>query len=239
MRYAVIFSLLGLGLCVLAAQRGGWAYLLLWPGFSALVVATGYAGAGARVFGKGRHGGFAPWALLLHLPYLLITLAVWHLIRLAIPERPADQVAPGIWVGRRPYAGEIPSSVRCVVDVTAEFWPARRVRIGRAYTCHPTLDAHVVDDRAFAATVREVAALDGDILIQCAQGHGRSAALAAGVMIARGIAADVGDAERMSAAARPGIRLKPAQRALVRRVTQDLRPARETANPAQVAPSSR
>src|SRR4051812_24289788 len=221
MRYAVIFSLLGLGLCVLAAQRGGWAYLLLWPGASVLVVAAGYAGAGARVFGKRRDGGFAPWAIVLHLPYLLITLAVWQLIRLTVNERAADQIAPGVWVGRRPYAGEIPPSVRFVVDVTAEFWPSRRVRIGRTYACHPTLDAHVTDDRAFTTTVREVAALDGDMLIHCAQGHGRSAALAAGLLIARGVAADVAEAERLLAAARPGIRLKPGQRALVSRVAAE------------------
>src|SRR4051812_48037378 len=88
MRYAVIFSLLGLGLCALAAQHGGWAYLLLWPGASALVVAAGYAGAGAGVFGKRRDGGFAPWAIVLHLPYLLVTLAVWQLIRLTVNDGP-------------------------------------------------------------------------------------------------------------------------------------------------------
>jgi hypothetical protein len=232
MRYAVIFSLLGFGLCVLAVQRGGWAYLFFWPGASTLVVAAGYAGFGARVFGKRRDGRFAPWALALHLPYLMITLAVWHLIRLAIPERAADQVATGVWVGRRPYDAEIAPTVRWVVDVTAEFWPARRVRTGRSYACHPTLDAHVGDDRAFVTTVRDVAALDGDVLIHCAQGHGRSAALAAGVLIARGVAADVDEAERILAAARRGVRLKPAQRALVRRSTDDLRPARQPAKPA-------
>ena len=207
-------------------------HVLLWPGVSALVVAAGYGGLGARVFGKRRGGGFAPWAIVLHLPYLLVTLAIWQFIRFAVPERAADEVAPGVFVGRRPYAGEIPSSVRWVVDVTAEFWPARGVRVGRSYACHPTLDAHVVDDRAFAGSVREVASLDGDILIHCAQGHGRSAALAAGLLIARGFAADVEEAERMLVAARPGIRLKPGQRALVGRVAPVLRAAREAAQSA-------
>jgi cytochrome c553 len=232
MRYMVIFLLLAVGLTVLAVQRGGWVYLLLWPAASAAVVAAGYAGLGARVFGKRRDGGVAPWALALHLPYLLITLVVWQVIRLTIPERAADQVAPGIWVGRRPYDAEIPPSARWVIDVTAEFWPARRVRTGRGYACHPTLDAHVSDDRAFAAAVRDVTALDGDVLIHCAQGHGRSAALAAAVLIARGVAADVDEAERLLTAARAGTRLKPAQRALVRRLTEDLRQRPAAAQPA-------
>src|SRR2546425_6595198 len=143
MRYAVIFIALGLGFIALAAQTGGWGWLLLWPGLSALLVGVGYAGLGARVFGKRQNGSLALWAVIIHLPYLLITLAVWYLIRWTIPENAADEVAPGVWVARRPFATEIPDDVRCVIDMTAEFWVARRVRQNRTYLCYPTLDGHV------------------------------------------------------------------------------------------------
>ena len=223
MRYAVIFICLGVAFIALAVQTGGWGWLLLWPGLSGVLVGLGYAGLGARVFGKRRHGGFATWALIVHLPYLFMTLAVWYLIRWTIPENAADEVAPGLWVARRPLCREIPGDVRCVIDVTAEFWPARRVRDARTYLCYPTLDGHVSSDEAFIQTVQQIASLDHAILIHCAQGHGRSAALSAAVMIARGVAQDVEQAERMLRAARPKVGLKKHQRALVERVTGRLR----------------
>src|SRR2546430_16664176 len=98
MRYAVIFLSLGIGFIVLAVQRGGWWLLMIWPGLSAVIVGAGYAKLGARVFGKRAHGTYAMWAMLIHLPYLLITRGIWHLLRVVLPENPADQVAPGIWL---------------------------------------------------------------------------------------------------------------------------------------------
>ncbi|MDB5324329.1 MAG: hypothetical protein JWN40_5960 [Phycisphaerales bacterium] len=216
MRYALIFLTLGLCFTALAIQRGGWAWLLLWPGVSATLVGIGYAGLGARVFGKRADGGYPLWAKIIHLPYLLVTLGVWHALRLALPERPADQVAPGIWVARRPLHFEIPPDVRWIIDVTAEFFVAARVRAGRDYICYPTLDGHVCNAAQFATIVREVAALDGGILIHCAQGHGRSAALAAALLIARGLAENIEEAERLMTAVRPKVRLKASQRALVK-----------------------
>jgi len=216
MRYALIFLTLGLCFTALAIERGGWAWLLLWPGVSATLVGAGYAGLGAGVFGKRADGVYPLWAKVIHLPYLLITLGVWHLLRVALPESPADQIAPGIWVARRPLHFEVPADVRWIIDVTAEFFVAACVRaVGRDYLCYPTLDGHVCDAAQFAKIVREVAALDGGILIHCAQGHGRSAALAAALLIARGLADNLEDAEHLMIAARPKIRLKPSQRALV------------------------
>src|SRR5258706_8425984 len=143
MRYAVIFMSLGIAFIALAIQTGGWAWLMLWPGISAAIVGAGYAGMGARVFGKRPDGRYAIWALLTHLPYLLITLGVWHLLRLALPENPADQVAPGIWVARRPLHFEIPESVTRIVDVTAELPVAAHVGAGRQYLCYPTTHGHI------------------------------------------------------------------------------------------------
>jgi len=175
------------------------------------------------VFGKKRHGGYAIWAWILHGPYMVITLGIWHLLRITVPENAADEVAPGIWVGRRPFESEIAPGVKWVVDLTAEFWVARRVKAGREYVCYPTLDAHVTNEATFAEAVQHVAALEGTLYVHCAQGHGRSAALVAAVMIARGLAADVEEAERRMIEARPGVGLKAVQKALVKKVTPMLR----------------
>jgi hypothetical protein len=58
----------------------------------------------------------------------------------------------------------------------------------------------------------------GTIYIHCAQGRGRSAALAAALLIARGMAANVDEAEAALSRARPSVRLNSAQRAWVARV---------------------
>ncbi len=232
MRFALTFLSLGIAFIVLAVQTAGWGWLMIWPGISAAIVGAGYAGIGAQVFGKRSDGRYATWALLTHLPYLLMTLGIWHLLRLALPENPADQIAPGIWVARRPLHFEIPPGVVWIIDVTAEFPVAARVAAGRRYLCYPTLDGHICDDAKFAASVREVANLDGGVLIHCAQGHGRSAALTAAVLIARGLADDVEAAQRLLIAARPKVALKPSQRATVRRFTAQFRaePFRQKVN---------
>lgn len=225
MRYALIFLTLGVCFIALAIERGGLAWLLLWPGVSSTLVGAGYARVGARVFGKRFDGRYALWAMVIHLPYLLITLGVWHLLRIVLPESAADLIAPGIWVARRPLRSEIPADVRWIVDVTAEFFVAAGVRAGREYICYPTLDGHVRNAAEFAVIVRDVTALEGGILIHCAQGHGRSAALAAALLIARGIVDDLEGAERLLIASRPKVRLKPSQRTLVKQFAARQRPA--------------
>lgn len=225
MRYAVVFVVLGSGLVALAVRHAGWTWALLWPAASALLVGAGYGVVGARVFGKRRDGSFAWWAWSVHFVYLLITLGVWYVLRWAVKENAADEVAPGVWVGRRPLCHELPEEVAWVVDLTAEFWPARGACAGRRYVCYPTLDGHVADDRTFVECVREVAGFEGPLLIHCAQGHGRSAALAAAVMIERGLVEGVEAAEEAMRRARPKIGLEKAQRELVRRISGALRPA--------------
>lgn len=229
MRYALIFFLLAAGLVILAVQTGGWGWLLLWPASSAGLLAAGYALIGAGALGKRRDGRYAPWSLALHSPYLLCTLTVWYAIRWAIPENAADEVSPGIWLSRRPLHYEVPPKVRWIVDMTAEFRVAARVTEGREYLCYPTLDGHVCDDATFREIVREVAALEGDILIHCAQGHGRSAALAVGVLMARGLCENVEAAEQILLAARPKVGLKSSQRALVHRLKNEFAAASPTA----------
>jgi protein-tyrosine phosphatase len=217
MKYGLVFGLLGLYLVGLAAVVGGWTWLLAWPGASLLLVAVAFVGAGPRLFGKRPDGTVAWWALLTLLPYLLLTWALWHLLRLTSREPCCHEIVAGVWVGRRVYATELPPDVSLIVDLTAEFAEPRAVRAGRSYVCLPTLDATAPEERAFGVLVRRVDEHHGNLYIHCASGHGRAATVAAALLLTRGLAADVRGAEALLRGVRPGVRLKKAQRQLLER----------------------
>src|SRR5262249_16782490 len=113
---------------------------------------------------------------------------------------------------------ELPPGVVLVVDLTAEFPVARGVALGRDYVALPTLDGTAPQEQAFRAALTTIVASPGPVYLHCAMGHGRSATLAAAVLLTRGLASDVAQAEKMLRGVRPGVRLKPVQRELLRRI---------------------
>jgi protein-tyrosine phosphatase len=218
MKYAIVFGLLGVYLVGLAAVVGGWVWLVVWPGASLLLVAAAFAGLGPQVFGKRADGTVAWWALLALFPYLLLTWLLWQLLRLTSQEPRCHEVVPGIWVGRRVYGTELPADISLVVDLTAEFPEPRAVRAGRSYVCLPTLDTTAPNAAALRAVVQRIDEHRGNVYIHCASGHGRAATVAAALLLARGLAADVRQAEALLRSVRPGVRLKRVQRAVLERV---------------------
>ena len=175
---------------------------------------------GAAVLGKRPDGTISPFVVVLLLPYFLLAWFAWTLHGwIARPER-SHEIVPGLWVGRRARAVDLPEGIACVVDMTSEFWEPAAVRAGRTYLCLPTLDHHVPSDQAFTQLVRRVAELDQPVYVHCAHGYGRAAMLAAAVMIHRGLASDLEDAEQILRQSRPKIHLARRQRELIRRVTR-------------------
>jgi hypothetical protein len=216
-RFGVSLLALGGALGGAAGWLGGPALLVLWPAASVVIVGLGYVALGPGVFGKRRDGSLAPLPTALLLPY---HVAAWLRLRWAARggRRPFDEVAPGLFLGRRLVdAGELPAAVRLVVDLTAEFRATPGVRERCDYRALPTLDTSVPPYSDFAALVDEAAAHPGPIYVHCAAGYGRSAAVAAAILVARGLAADVESAERTLRAVRPNVRLHPGQRAHVAR----------------------
>ena len=216
MKYAVVFGLLGGLLVRLAFQQEGACWLALWPAVSLLWVALAYAGLGVRLFGKRADGRMAWWAVLLLLPYLLLTWGVWHLSRLLSKEAVWNEVVPGLFLGRRVSARELPPDVSLVVDLTAEFSEPRGVVNGRCYLCLPTLDAAVPNLAALRDVSTRVADWQGNVFVHCALGHGRSALLVAAVLLERGLAKDDAEAITLVRKARPAVRLRLVQRGLLR-----------------------
>jgi len=211
--YGVIFLLLATGWAAVALHHGGAALWLLWPAVSFFVVAVAYLGAGPGPFGKRKNGTIAPWALIALLPYTCLAWLTWWIARASRWEAACSLVAPNLWIGRRPAARDLPpAAVILMVDLTCELWEPRRARRLPGYLCVPTLDYGLPPLQTLSSLVGRIAAADGVVLIHCAEGHGRSAAVAAAVLVARGLAPDLPAAERQLALARPRVRINADQR---------------------------
>ncbi len=223
MRFATTFGLLGLVLAFTGVSSGGWVLTLLWPAASLLAVSAAYAGLGPRVYGKRPDGRLSPLAVLLLLPYLALTWTVWHVARLLDRQACCDEVAPGLWLGRRAFARELPAGTDLVVDLTAEFAAPRGVRAGRSYHCVPSLDSAAPrDERHFLEVVEKAADWPGTVYVHCAQGRGRSALFAAAVLLRRGLATDARQAEELLRKTRGVVRLTPVQRRVLDRIAPRL-----------------
>lgn len=206
------FALVAGLLLYMAAERGGARWLLAWPAANCAAVAAAYFGRGGKVFGKRPDGSRSPAVGVWMLPFLAVQHIVWRLQVLLSPEPCCSEPAPGLFVGRRPLAGEHPPGLDLVVDVTAEFAKPAYHPDGVAYAALPTLDAFVPEPGPYRDLVAKAAAARS-VLVHCANGHGRSAAFVAALLVRRGLAADVDAAMALVSKVRPACRLNPAQRA--------------------------
>ncbi len=224
MRFALIQIGLGAALVTLASLVNPWGWALLWPGWSVLIVGVAYlrvGGLGPGVFGK-RPDGRLRWAnVALLLPYFAVAWTLWQIKSRLGSENAYDEVAPGILVGRRPLEpSEAPRDMELVVDLTSEFPRSPSTAHVAGYECIPTLDTTAPNDADFAALVGRLEGQDGPIFVHCAMGHGRSATVAAALMIRRGLVADVEAAIVAMRERRPRIHLHRTQREAVARLVE-------------------
>lgn len=232
--YAGIFGGGALVWTAAAILIPGWGGLAAWPAFSFWVATAAYCREGHGVFRKGPAGRHAPWAYPWVWPFCTATTLAWHVRRRFDREAPSHEIVPGLRVGRRPLPGEVGPEVDLIVDLTCEMRAHPAVIRGRDYLCLPTLDALPPPaESLFAAAVR-LARHRGTALIHCAQGQGRSATLAAAVLIVRGHADTVAAAESLLKSRRSKIRLRPEQFALLQSLLPRLIAARD-ARPAVVS----
>jgi len=167
-----------------------------------------------RALGKRPDGTLAWWAWLAWAPMFGYMRMLHEAARSLTNERVADEVAPGVWVGRRPRRDELPAGIAIVVDLCAELPAAPGVvgaTNGRRYLSVPSLDATSPTPAQIARAVDAVLAAEGPAFIHCAFGHGRSATVAAAVLIRRGDAT-LDNVEAMMRARRPRIGLNTHQR---------------------------
>ena len=183
---------LGIGACaaffaaLAGAADGAARWLCAWVALACALASLAYALNLPGIFGK-REGRLRAWRVLPLLPFLAaywIACGLWRRRRRGAPYH---EVAPGLWVGIRLPAAELPRGTGYVLDLTSELPAAADVAALPGYRCVPVLDGHVpADVEAFLDVVEELAAVAAPVYVHCESGKGRAPTAAALVLIARG-----------------------------------------------------
>ncbi len=169
------------------ASSGFAAAFLVWCAFSCLAVSGAYLLNRPGIYGK--RGGVLPWwRILLLAPFLAAFWTAWALRNLFRSKPRYHLVSPGLWVGGRVDASELPTGVELVVDLTSELWEPRSVRQMPGYRSFPVLDgSYPHDPEAFLELLAEIADSAGGVYVHCESGKGRAPTAVALVLLARGV----------------------------------------------------
>ncbi len=229
MRYVLPVALVGLigswvGWAALDWGPAGvvFAMICFWVALSFSLVAIGYLGLGAGLLGKASNGRRNPVAYLWATPFLVFmrllrTFLTWR----RHDEDPWNEVSEGLYVGRILAPDTLPSDVVTVVDMTSEFLEPEGIIDGYDYRCLPTLDGAVPSVAALRAFLGTSPEWQAPIYVHCAAGHGRSAMLAACLLVRWERAADVDSAMATMKKARARVHLTGEQRHCAERALKD------------------
>lgn len=214
--FAVAFSFTQQGIFALTVL----GVLATWAALSLLAVCGLYLDA-ARGGDPGPvlKGRRKPWMQPLFWPFRLVSYAVFAGARWRRRAELVDEVTAGLFLGPRLFPGESgwlrERKITAVVDLTSEL-PTATVFATAPFERYsvPTLDRApppaAVFDEAVRWTAAKVAAGES-VYVHCAFGRGRSATLAAAVLIALDRAKGAAEAVAMVTAARPSVSVKGEQ----------------------------
>jgi len=149
---------------------------------------------GMVIIGKNKMTGKIPfWSYMIFFPFHFPTLLYTHLhtwmgkFLHKIPVPVATEVQPGWWVGGC-YGHELNKDWGGVVDLTVEF-PESCWSRTKSYLSAPTWDGVPLSkaDLEAAATFAIEAKKDGDVMVHCAHGRGRSTTVMCACLVKAGI----------------------------------------------------
>ena len=193
-------------IAIALVAMGAWQIVVAWCVLSMLLCGLSYAYFGVHILNKSQEGNFPFLSLVANAPWRWEYTAVVAFESLR--RTPAsNEIRPGLWLGRYPMKGDLPEGVKLVVDLTAVLPKPKVVSENMDYLCLPTLDGYAPEAGPFLELVEKVARYEDPVLIHCARGRGRSATFMAAVLVKRGLASDVEQANAMMQEARPCVRL--------------------------------
>lgn len=162
MRYCLTFFILAAVLVVtsIAAWESiGWAaILIIYVAFSFALLATAYAGVGAKLLLKRASGRRSIVAWLLFAPYFLLNAMTFRAYRRFTKEPAYVQVAPNLFFGRRLSSHEHAAEWTSVLDLAGEFPSAWAQRGSSSYRSLPILDATAPTEEELRSATEWVAA---------------------------------------------------------------------------------
>jgi len=148
---------------------------------------------GMSIIGKDKTTGKIPlWSYLVFFPFHLPTLLYTHVHTISgkahkPPVPVATEVQPGWWVGGC-YGHELDKDWGGVVDLTVEF-PESCWSRTKSYLSAPTWDGVTLNPAGLyaAATFAVEAKKDGDVMVHCAHGRGRSTTVMCACLVKAGL----------------------------------------------------
>jgi protein-tyrosine phosphatase len=157
--------------------------------------------------------------IILNLPWLMLTYAVWYLQQRFSSEAPIHEIIPRtLYIGRRLQTAELLPEVDIIIDLTAEFHESRDITHQHRYIALPILDGSIPN----ATTVQRLYDLIGivkhhRVYIHCAQGHGRTAMIASILLCALHLTKTPDEALELIRQKRPLVRVNTQQYQFIKR----------------------
>lgn len=219
------FFVLSLSWALLIAFHDYWgAYFLLWPILAMTFVLSAYWFNNPAMLGKNPHIGILNKGFVVFLfPFFALVWGCWWFQNKKSKEPCYSRIMEGVYLGRYTRDLEsLPARTNCmVVDMTCEFSEPESIRVCTQYRCFPVLDGHYPGNMEdYLDLIEEIHRWAGPVCIHCAQGHGRSGALAAILVILKGHAITVDEAVAYLKEIRPGVNLSQGQRKVVEKALE-------------------
>ncbi len=215
---SIIFLILGALLIYFGITQAG--FLLVWLGISFFITGLGHLWIGPLIYGKNVTGQLPLWSKIIHWPFLLYALFVWHILRYFSKEHPHDQITENIIIGRRLLKTECPTGIINYVDLTAEFIEPKSIVENMNYIALPILDAGIPSIEELNLALNKVT--EQTTYIHCAQGHGRTAIFTIILLVTTGKTQNFEDAFSLIKKIRPAINLNSTQKKFVQEYLKNI-----------------